>query len=97
MMTVATQREFHAEVARALQGFLGDKLNFSEAGFIKDDIRARLLQRDVPSETVDRYLDCLDECDRQRFAPADVSIEGMRATLERVEQSMADLDQGLRA
>jgi hypothetical protein len=95
-MTIDTPREFHTEVARALEGFLGDKLNVSEAGFIKDDSRARLLQRGVPVETVDRYLDCLDECDRQRFAPAAVSLEGMQATLKRAEQSMADLDQELR-
>jgi hypothetical protein len=95
-MTIDTPREFYTEVARALEGFLGDKLNFSEAGFIKDDSRARLLQRGVPSEIVGRYLDCLDECDRQRFAPAAVSLEGMQATLKRAEQSMADLDQELR-
>jgi hypothetical protein len=29
-------REFHAEVGRALQGFLGDKLNIAEAGMIRD-------------------------------------------------------------
>jgi len=95
LMSVDTRREFYAEVARALQGFLGDKLNFAEAGLIKEDIRARLLERGVPAGAVDEYLECLDQCDRQRFAPTETSVGDMKSLLERTELSMADLDQGL--
>lgn len=90
-----TQREFYAEVGRALQGFLGDKLNLAEAGLIKENVRRRLVERGVPESVADEYLDCLDTCDRQRFAPIDASTEDMTAFLNRSEQAMAGLAGGL--
>ena len=88
-------REFHAEVGRALQGFLGDKLNVAEAGLIRDEIRARLTSRGVAPEVVDAYLGCLEDCDRQRFAPAEPDTLAMQEMLTRAGQAMTDLDQAL--
>jgi hypothetical protein len=50
-------REFHAEVGRALQGFLGDKLNIAEAGMIRDIVGADLVRRGVPNEVIEASLD----------------------------------------
>ena len=88
-------REFHAEVGRALQGFLGDKLNVAEAGLIRDEIRARLTSRGVAGEVVDAYLGCLERCDRQRFAPTEPDAAAMQEMLTRAGQAMTDLDQAL--
>ncbi|UCD22957.1 MAG: protein BatD [Gemmatimonadota bacterium] len=89
------QREFYAEVARALQGFLGDKLNIAAAGLIRDDVSAALSQCGVERATVDEYLACIDVCDRQRFAPTEPNVATMNEFLERAERAMTDLDQGL--
>jgi hypothetical protein len=88
-------REFHTEVGRALQGFLGDKLNVSEAGLIQDEIRSGLTARGVASGVVDAYLRCLEDCDRQRFAPTEPDAAAMEDTLTRAGQAMTDLDQAL--
>ena len=88
-------REFHAEVGRALQGFLGDKLNLAEAGLIRDEIRARLTSRGVAPEVVDAYLGCLEDCDRQRFAPTEPDAAAMQTMMTRAGQAMTDLDQAL--
>ncbi len=88
-------REFHAEVGRALQGFLGDKLNVAEAGVIRDEIRSRLTSRGVAPEVVDTYLGCLEDCDRQRFAPTEPDATVMQEMLTRAGQAMVDLDQAL--
>ena len=88
-------RDFHAEVGRALQGFLGDKLNVAEAGLIRDEIRSRLTSRGVAPEVVDPYLGCLEDCDRQRFAPTEPDAAAMREMLTRAGQAMTDLDQAL--
>ena len=88
-------REFHAEVGRALQGFLGDKLNLAEAGLIRDEIRVRLRSRGVAPEVLDVYLGCLEDCDRQRFAPSEPDAAAMQAMLTRAGQAMTDLDQAL--
>ena len=87
--------EFHAEVGRALQGFLGDKLNVAEAGLIRDEIRDRLTSRSVPAELVDAYLGCLEDCDRQRFARTEPNGADMQEMLSRAGQAMTDLDQAL--
>lgn len=88
-------REFYAEVGRALEGFLGDKLNVAEAGVIRDEIRSRLTSRGAAPEVVDAYLGCLDDCDRQRFAPTEPDTAAMQEMLTRAERAMADLDQAL--
>ena len=88
-------REFHAEVGRALQGFLGDKLNLAEAGLIRNEIRARLTSRGVAPEVIDAYLECLEDCDRQRFAPTEPDGAAMGEMLTRAGQAMTDLDQAV--
>ncbi len=91
----AAPREFYAEIARALQGFLGDKLNLAEAGLIKESVNVALMQCGVRQEVADEYLGCIDVCDRQRFAPAEPNRDEMNAFLERTERAMTELDQGL--
>lgn len=88
-------RAFHAEVGRALQGFLGDKLNLAEAGLIRDEIRARLTSRGVTPGVIDAYLGCLEDCDRQRFAPTEPDALAMQDMLTRAARAMTDLDQAL--
>ena len=88
-------REFHAEVGRAMQGFLGDKLNVAEAGLIHDVVRAALTARGVSPQVITAYLGCLTDCDRQRFAPIEPDAAAMQDMLTRAGQAMTDLDQAL--
>ena len=90
-------REFHAEVGRAMQGFLGDKLNVAEAGLIRDEIRAALAARGVEATVADAYLDCLERCDRERFAPAQPDAAAMQAMLAEAGRAMTELDTALTA
>jgi uroporphyrinogen-III synthase len=89
-------KEFHAEIGRALQGFLGDKLNVAEAGMIRESVAAGLTARGVSDDVVQDYVACLDACDRYRYAPAEVTAEDMRAVLARAERAMTTLDEALR-
>ena len=90
-------REFHAEVGRAMQGFLGDKLNVAGAGLIREDVRAALAACGVADALVDACLDCLERCDRQRFAPTEPDTAAMQAMLAEAGRAMADLDAALSA
>ncbi len=87
---------FHAQVARALRGFLGDKLNVSEAGMVQETIRTDMEARGVAGDVVDEYFACLDLCDRYRFAPVDVTIEGMKSLAARAEQAMTGMERALK-
>ena len=90
-------REFHAEVGRAMQGFLGDKLNVAEAGLIHDEIRAALDARGVETAVADACLDCLERCDRERFAPAEPDVAAMQEMLAEAGRAMTELDAALTA
>ncbi len=91
VMTVDREKEFFAEVSKALIGFLGDKLNIAEAGMISDEVQAVLRARGVAQEVIDEYFACLQVCDLKRFSPATATIEEMRGFLERAERGMGRL------
>jgi len=95
LKSTSTSRDFYAEIDRALEGFLADKLNLAEAGLIGEEVRARLAARRVSEEAVRDYFACLDECDRQRFAPAEVSLSAMDAFLKRTAEAMTRLNEEL--
>lgn len=89
-------RAFHAEVARALRGFVADKLNVAEAGMQRGDVRRGLEGAGVPEELVVRTTACLDHCDRQRFAPGTADAAEMRRFLDDASGIMSDLDRAVR-
>ena len=90
-------RAFHAEVAGALQGLLADKLNIAEAGMVRDDAGRLAARRGASRETLDRLFACLDDCDRERFAPVGAEREPPEKVLERAAAIMRDLDRELSA
>lgn len=90
-------REFYAEVAGALQGLLADKLNIAEAGLVREEAGRVAVRRGVSAETLARLFACLDDCDRQRFAPAGADREPPEHVLDRAAAIMGDLARELSA
>lgn len=88
-------RAFYAEAGRALEGFLADKLNIAAAGMIRDEVRDRLATMGIAPEAAEPYLECLEECDRQRFAPPTASPEERARFLGEVESAMTDMAEHL--
>ena len=84
-------RAFYAEVAGALEGLLADRLNVAEAGLVRGEAGRLAAERGVSSETLKRLFDCLDDCDRQRFAPSGTEREAPERVLERAGMLMNDL------
>lgn len=84
-------RDFYAEVAGALQGFLADKLNVAEAGLVRDEAGRLARRRGATDETLERLFACLDDCDLQRFAPAGAEREPPERVLGRAAGIMGDL------
>lgn len=84
-------RDFHAEAAGALQGFLADKLNVAEAGLVREEVERMARRRGVSDKTLRRLFACLDDCDLQRFAPAGSEREPPEQVLERAAAVMGDL------
>lgn len=87
---------FYAEVSRALSSFVGNKLNIAEAGMISQDVKKRLEEKNVDTEVIQDYFDCLATCDRKRFSPAGVDETEMLEFLKKAEKSITDLDRQIR-
>ncbi len=95
VMSDGDTRAFYAEVERALRGFLADKLNVAEAGFISEVAEAELGRRGVPEKATREYLACLGECDRARFAPPGSSAEERSGFFDRAAEAMTSVQEGL--
>jgi hypothetical protein len=91
LATGESSREFYAEVARALRGFVADQLNVAEAGMQIGEVETGLKERGVSDEAVQEVSACLSFCDLQRFAPPTSEAEEEARFLERVAQAMTTL------
>ena len=63
--------EFYDEVLRALWGYVGDKLNIPVEQLSHDNISQRLTERQVDEATIGLFMEALDECEFERYAPGD--------------------------
>lgn len=86
-----TPREFYAEVANALRGFVADKLDVPEAGMQMKDAMEQLRSRGVSDQLMQEVSACLDHCDRQRFAPPERDAGQEARFLDQVAKAMTDL------
>ena len=71
LMASGLSGEFFDEVLRALWGYVGDKLNIPVTELSRENIQERLSGRKVDDETIKLFIEALDECEFQRYAPGD--------------------------
>ena len=95
VLSEETQKEFFAEISRAMLGFLGDKFNLPTAGIMTDQVEKLMRDRHADEETIQKYLKCLQICDFQRFAPANSSIEEMQSCYEAAGQAIIQLEKAI--
>lgn len=68
-MKAHKDEQFYEELARALKGYIGDKLGIAPSGLISETIAERLTAYGAPAEAVNSVLGVLDECEMARFTP----------------------------
>ncbi len=89
------QKEFYAEASRALLGFAADKLNLAEAGIISSELKELFAGRNLDADLIDAYIKLIQECDYQRFAPANVSKEQMTDFYKQAKEAIINLEKAL--
>lgn len=72
-MKEGNRHKFHDEMLKALWGYLSDKLNIPVANLTKENVREKLLRREIPAEWVNRYTDLISECEYAQYSPAESS------------------------
>jgi len=90
-LKLSTQVEFYAEIARALTGYLSDKLNVAEAGMMSEEVHHILNRKGIDEQVVENYFQCLKSCDLQRFSPSDSSDEEMIVFFKKADKAIADM------
>ncbi|MBN2091129.1 protein BatD [candidate division KSB1 bacterium] len=73
-----TQKEFYAEVSKAILSFVANKLNLDEAGIMSGEVQNQLRLKNVSEATIQQYQNCLQTCDFQRFAPSNANFDEMK-------------------
>ena len=94
LMAESKPGEFYDEVLRALWGYVGDKLNIPVEQLSHDNISQRLADRHVDESTIAQFIEALDECEFERYAPGDPKgnmnkvYERAMTAIEKIEETM---------
>ncbi len=97
LMQQNKQSQFYDEVLRALWGYVGDKLNIPVTELSHDNIAERLAEQQVSRETIDKFIQALDECEYERYAPGDPAgnmnktFDYAMTAIEKIEEAMKGL------
>ncbi len=92
LLSESRQKEFYAETANSLMGFLGDKFNIASAGIIADQVEELMKSKNIQEDVIRQYLSCLQVCDYQRFAPSNSNLQGMKDFFDQAKQAIVSLE-----
>ena len=86
--------EFYDETLRALWGYVGDKLNIPVEQLSRENISDRFSARQVDAEVIAQFIQAIDECEFERYAPGDPKgnmskvYETAITAIEKIEEGM---------
>ncbi len=63
------KNKFYDDIAKALWGYIADKLNISGTELNKENIESTLLNHNADAELVKEFINLLDTCEFERYAP----------------------------
>jgi hypothetical protein len=95
LLNASQQKEYYAEVSDALSGFAADKLNLAKAGLISTDLENEFKRRKLDENLTKEYFDLIRQCDFQRFAPANASVDGMETFYQTAKNVIIKLEKAL--
>ncbi len=67
-LTQGEQRAFYDEISKALWGYVSDKLVINRAELSKENIRSKLIEKQVQPENVNHFINILNTCEMAVFA-----------------------------
>lgn len=63
------RKSFYDEITRAIWGYLGDKLNISQAALSREQVQKALEEKKIAPETIQRVFKTLDAAEMALFSP----------------------------
>jgi hypothetical protein len=82
---------FYEEVARAVWGYVSDKLNMQGSEFSRDKVQEKLISQNVPQENIDMLIAVMENCEYARYAPGS-NHEGMEDMYNEAIKAISKLE-----
>lgn len=82
------EKGFHAALAQAVMGYVGDRHDMDTQAMTKEQLRAELERRQVAPEAVAAVLEVLAQCDYARFSPGLVTVKDPRRLFEQARDAL---------
>ena len=95
LMLAGKQGEFYDEVLRALWGYVSDRMNMPVEQLSRESISETLSQREISQDTIGKFINALDECEFERYAPGDAA-GNMNKTYESAMIAIMDIENSLK-
>jgi hypothetical protein len=95
LLVEKNKEQFYIEISRALWGYLSDKYRIPVSQLSMENVVAKLMQLNVPAQTIDNFAETLQQCEFARFAPGD-SSEIMQELYQRASEFILQNETKLR-
>ncbi len=86
---------FHESVLKAFWGYLSDKLGIPVADLNRDSAVQGLLNKNVEPNTINHFIEVLEQCEFARYAPAQ-GAEAISELYGKAESTMSDLEKQIK-
>ena len=96
LMLAGKQGEFYDEVLRALWGYVGDRLNMPVEMLSRENIAQTFEAHNIANDTIDKFINALDECEFERYAPGDIA-GNMNKTYDSAMIAIMDIETSLKS
>ncbi len=84
--------KFYLTLSSALRGYIADKLNISEAGFLTDEVKEILKTRNIDEEITGKFIELIKTCDYLRFAPSESNLEDMKKIFNESRETLTSFE-----
>lgn len=91
LMAKGQKNEFYDETLRALMGYVSDKLSIPMENLNKENISEKLEERNIEQNLIDKFMNCLNDCEFARYAPGDPA-ETMDKTFQEASDVISEME-----
>jgi hypothetical protein len=95
MLAAGNTETYHAEISRALFGYLGDKFHIPPAHLTLDNVGVALREHKVSQEVIASLTTCLERAEFARFAPGADSRDARRDLLDHAAKAIDGVERSL--
>ena len=95
LMAEGKSSAFYDEVLKALWGYVADKLSIPVSQLSRENIAEKLSDRNASQADIDTFLEALDECEFERYAPGDAA-GNMQKTYDKAVSAITNIEEGMK-